>query len=187
MIVRDLVRDDAGAVRQLLTAAFADDGRVADLAEALDARPDRPGVALVADVDGAPVGHVQLSRGWVDATPRLAEVLILSPLGVLPAYQRQGVGRALCAAAVQRAEHLGVPAVFLEGDPGYYAKLGWERSSTRGFSAPSTRIPEVGFQVVVLPAWQTWMTGPVVYNDTFWAADCVGLREQGRPPADTAS
>lgn len=179
MIVRDLLPDDAAAVRQLLTAAFADDGRVADLAAALDARTDRPGVALVAEEDGAPVGHVQLSRGWVDATARLAEVAVLSPLGVLPAYQRRGVGRALCQAAVKRAEHIGVPAVFLEGDPRYYAKLGWERASARGFAAPSDRIPDVGFQVVVLPSWEPWMTGRLVYNDTFWAMDCVGLRDAG--------
>lgn len=177
-MIRDLRPDDADAVRQLLTAAFADDGRVADLAAALEARPDRPGAALVAEVDGLPVGLVQLSRGWVDAAPRLADVLILSPLGVLPAYQGQGIGRALCKAAVERADQLGVPAVFLEGDPGYYARLGWERASARGFGAPSTRIPDVAFQVVVLPAWESWITGPLVYNDTFWAFDCVGLREQ---------
>lgn len=180
MVIRDLRPDDAEAVRQLLTAAFADDGRVADLAAALEARPDRPGVSLVAEVDGLPVGLVQLSRGWVDAEPRLADVLILSPLGVLPADQRQGIGRALCAAAVQRADQLGVPAVFLEGDPGYYAKFGWERASARGFGAPSPRIPDVAFQVVVLPTWEPWITGPLVYNDTFWAFDCVGLRGDQR-------
>jgi putative acetyltransferase len=132
----------------------------------------------VAEADGQPVGHVQLSRGWVDAEPRLVEVVILSPLGVLPGYQRQGIGRALCAAAVERAEAIGAPAVFLEGDPAYYAKLGWERASARGFTAPSARIPDAGFQVIVLPAWEPWMTGAHVYNDTFWTMDCVGLRDR---------
>lgn len=177
MIVRDQRQGDAAEVRQLLTDSFGDTGQVADLADALQARPDRPGVALVAEVDGRPAGHVQLSRGWIDARPRLAEVLVLSPLGVTPGHQRQGIGRALCQAAVQRAEQLAVPAVFLEGDPGYYLKLGWERASARGFGAPSVRIPDVAFQVVVLPAWQSWMTGAIVYNDTFWAMDCVGLRD----------
>ena len=178
MIVRDLQPADSAAVRQLVTAAFADDGRVADLAAALEARPDRPGVALVAELDDEPVGLVQLSRGWVDAEIRLAEVLVLSPLGVLPTYQRRGVGRALCRSALQRAEQLGAPAVFLEGDPGYYARLGWQRAGALGFSAPSTRIPDVAFQVFVLPAWQAWITGQLVYNDTFWAFDCVGLRAE---------
>jgi hypothetical protein len=39
-----------------------------------------------------------------------------------------------------------------------------------------TRSADPAFQVVVLPSWQLWMTGAVVYNDTFWALDCVGLR-----------
>ena len=145
VIVRDQRPEDAEAVRQVLTAAFADDGRVADLATALAARADRPGVALVAEADGLPVGHVQLSRGWIDAPSRLVDVLILSPLGVLPECQRQGIGRALCLAAVQRAQQLDAPAVFLEGDPAYYAKLGWERASARGFAGPSSRIPDVAF------------------------------------------
>ena len=177
MLIRERRPADDPAIRQLLTAAF-DDSRVADLAEALDARADRPTAPLVAEVGGEPVGYVQLSRSWVDAAPRVVDVLVLSPLGVLPARQRQGVGRALCHAAVQRADELGDPAVFLEGDPAYYAKLGWERASNRGFTAPSTRIPDVAFQVVLLPSWQDWMTGPLVYNDTFWAMDFVGLRER---------
>lgn len=177
-MVREQRPEDAVAVRKLLTQAFADKGQVADLAQALDARPDRPGVALVAEMDGTPVGHVQLSRGWVDATRRLTEVLILSPLAVTPAHQRRGIGQTLCRAAVDRAAELGIPAVFLEGDPGYYSRLSWERASARGFIAPSKRIPDAGFQVVLLPTWQDWMIGSVVYNDTFWTLDLVGLRDR---------
>jgi putative acetyltransferase len=177
VIIRAQQDDDATAVRRLLAAAFGDQGPVvADLAEALAARPDRPGVVLVAEDGGAVVGHVQLSRSWIDAAPRPVEVLVLSPLGVAPAHQRRGIGRALCAAAVERAAVLGAPAVFLEGDPAYYSRLGWERASRYGVSAPSARIPDAGFQVRVLPAWEDWMTGALVYNDTFWSFDCVGLR-----------
>jgi putative acetyltransferase len=176
MIVRDQRPADAAAIRRLLTAAFADDGRVADLADALTARPDRPAAPLVAELDGVAIGYVQLSAGWVDAPPRTVDVLVLSPLGVLPEHQRQGVGRALCQAAIERAETLGAPAVFLEGDPGYYRRLGWERASARGFTSPSVRIPDAAFQVRCLPSWQAWMSGALVYNDTFWAMDCVGLR-----------
>jgi putative acetyltransferase len=167
-------------VRGLLTAAFADDGGVAGLAEALHARVDRPReCALVAESDGQLVGHAQLSRAWIDAQPALVEALVLSPLGVAPTHQRRGIGRALCDAAVARAGLLQAPAVFLEGDPGYYGRLGWQRARDRGFGAPSVRIPEPGFQVVLLPTWQPWMVGAVVYNDTFWALDFVGLRRAG--------
>ena len=167
---------DAAVVRQVLTSAFGDEGQVADLVDALDARHDRPAPGLIAEVDANPVGYVQLSRGWIDADRELVETLVLSPLGVLPTHQRRGVGRALCAAAVDQARGLGVAAVFLEGNPAYYGPLGWEPASAHGLVAPSRRIPAPGFQVVLLPSWQSWMTGAVVYNDTFWACDLVGLR-----------
>lgn len=177
MIVRAQHSTEWPAVRRVLTEAFADDGRVAALAEALHARADRPPeTTLVAESDGELVGHVQLSRAWIDAEAALVEALVLSPLGVAPAHQRRGVGRALCDAAVARGRQLRAPAIFLEGDPGYYARLGWQRAGDRGFTAPSVRIPDPGFQVVVLPSWEPWMVGALVYNDTFWSFDCVGLR-----------
>ena len=176
MEIRKQRREDAAAVRRVLVAAFADDGRVADLAEALAARPDAPDAAWVAEDAQGIAGHVQLSRSWVDAAPAVVEVLVLSPLAVAPARQHQGIGRALCAAAIEQARRLAAPAVFLEGDPAYYSRLGWQRASAHGFTAPSARIPDPAFQVVVLPARQPWMTGALIYNDTFWSHDCVGLR-----------
>jgi putative acetyltransferase len=178
VITREQVRRDAAAVRQVLTSAFDDSGQVADLAEALAARPDRPSAPLVAESEGAVVGHVQLSRGWIDADLRLVEIAILSPLGVAPGHQQRGIGSALCHAALEQARRLDLPAVFLEGDPGYYARLGWQRASTHGFTAPSTRIPDGGFQVALLAGWQPWMVGAIVYNDTFWTLDFVGLRDR---------
>ncbi|MDT4921226.1 MAG: putative acetyltransferase [Pseudonocardiales bacterium] len=167
---------EPATVRRLLTTAFADDGRVADLVEALTARPEDVGLPLVAESAGTVVGYTQLSRGWIDADRQLVEALVLSPLAVAPAHQRRGIGRALSDAAVEQARQLGAPAVFLEGDPKYYAKLGWQPAGAQGFTAPSVRIPDAAFQVVVLPARQPWMTGALVYNDTFWSLDCVGLR-----------
>jgi putative acetyltransferase len=177
VVIREQGPQDSVAVRRLLTSAFGDAGQVADLAEALWTRPDRSCPALVAEHDGTVVGHVQLSAGWIDADLRLVDVLVLSPLGVEPALQRRGIGQALCRAALEHAGTRGIPAVFLEGDPRYYARLGWQRASAHGFPAPSRRIPDPGFQVAVLPAWQPWMVGPVVYNDTFWTFDRVGLRD----------
>jgi putative acetyltransferase len=180
VVIREQGPQDSAAVRQLLSSSFRDHGEVADLAEALAIRGTQPSVALVAEQQGAVVGHVQLSAGWIDADPRLVEVLVLSPLGVEPAHQRRGIGRALCHAALEHAREHGVPAVFLEGAPRYYARLGWQRASAHGFTAPSTRIPDPGFQVVTLPSWRPWMVGAVVYNDTFWRFDRVGLRHYGR-------
>ena len=123
-----------------------------------------------------PVGHVMLTRSWVDAPRRLIEVQVLSPLSVHPDHQRQGIGARLVAHAIAAADESGSPAVFLEGDPAYYGRLGFERASSRGFSRPSARIPDAACQVRTLRAHEPWMTGALVYCDRFWAFDCVGLR-----------
>jgi putative acetyltransferase len=170
--------DDGAAVLRVVEAAFGpEEGpTVCRLVAALDAAGSTR-ASLVAEVGGEIVGHVQLSRSWVDAREALVEVLVLSPLSVAPDRQRQGVGTALLQAAVAEAERLGAPAVFLEGSPTYYGARGWEPGNRHGFTRPSVRIPEPAFQVVVLPSREEWMTGALVYCEPFWALDCVGLRD----------
>jgi len=169
--------EDRPAVREVIVRAF---GRtvVADLAEALlAARAGADGLSYVAETGGRIVGHVQLSRSWVDAPQRLVDVLVLSPLSVRPEFQRRGIGGRLVHHAVAEAERFGAPMVFLEGSPRYYGRLGFTRASERGFTAPSVRIPDAAFQVVTLPGYEPWMTGALVYAEEFWALDCVGLRD----------
>lgn len=177
--IRRQLGDDADreTVRSLTLAAFGPgQAVVADLVDALQASDAYAGRSYLAERDGVPVGHVMLTRSWVDAPLRLIEVQVLSPLSVHADHQRQGVGRALVAHAVAAADESGAPAVFLEGDPAYYRRLGFERASSRGFSRPSARIPDDACQVRVLRAHEPWMTGALVYCDRFWAFDCVGLR-----------
>jgi len=102
---------------------------------------------------------------------------VLGPLWVAPAAQRGGVGTRLLAAAVAEGERLDAPAIFLEGAWGYYGERGFSRASGLGFTAPSTRIPDPAFQVALLPAYEPWMTGALVYCEPFWALDSVGLRD----------
>ncbi|MBK1783025.1 GNAT family N-acetyltransferase [Prauserella cavernicola] len=169
---------DAPGVRDVLERSFATEPVVADLAEALRQGPaGAAGLSFVAENAGEIVGHVQLTRSWVDAPRRLVEVLVLSPLGVVPALQGRGIGARLVTRALDEAARAGAPLVFLEGSPDYYPRFGFERASARGFTAPSTRIPDAAFQVDTLPAHEEWMTGAVVYAERFWSFDCVGLRD----------
>jgi putative acetyltransferase len=164
-------------VRDVVVRSFGEQV-VADLVEALqDAPAGAAGLSFVAEIDGELVGHVQLSRSWVDAPSRLVEVLVLSPLGVVPERRRQGIGGHLVRHALAEAARVGAPLVFLEGSPRYYRQFGFQTASRLGFSAPSVRIPDAAFQVYLLPGYQPWMTGALVYAEQFWALDCVGLRE----------
>ncbi|GAA4977178.1 N-acetyltransferase [Kineococcus glutinatus] len=173
--------EDRLAVRELHREAFGDHGRVvADLVDGLRARVGAGhGISLVAEVGGGVVGHVVLTDALLDAPRRLVTVRVLSPLAVLPAAQRQGVGRALVAAALQHESTRAVPVVFVEGDPGYYSRLGFEPGGPHGFRKPSLRIPDAAFQAFLLPSHEPWMTGTLVYPDVFWRHDAVGLRDPG--------
>jgi putative acetyltransferase len=168
---------DVDRVRQVHRQAFADP-HVADLADALRIAPApvEP-LSLVATVDDQVVGHVLLSASRVDAPSRLVDVLVLSPIGVEPEQQGQGIGTKLITHALEAADARGVPLVFLEGPPDYYGDRGFEPASATGFRAPSLRIPDPAFQVARLSSYEPWMTGTLVYSETFWALDCVGLRQ----------
>lgn len=178
--------DDAGATAVSLVAVdsarstgsggAAGSAGATDSTDSTDSARSAGSGGLAGHGDGGVVGHVQLSRSWLDASRALVDVLVLSPLSVAPSRQRQGIGGSLVRAALSAARDLGVPAVFLEGAPDYYPRLGFERGRSRGFESPSTRIPDAAFQVFVLDGWEDWMTGRLVYRDPFWAQDCVGLR-----------
>jgi putative acetyltransferase len=174
--IREAGDVDTPAVEAVVEAAFGAQGAsVNDVMARLRGVEDMA-VELVAESDGEVVGCVALSRAWLDARERLVDVLVLSPLAVAPDHQRQGIGGRLLAAVPGVAEGLGAPLVFLEGDPRYYARLGFEPAGPWGFTAPSVRIPEHAFQAVRLPAYDDALTGALVYPDVFWRHDCVGLR-----------
>lgn len=174
LTIRPEEEADRAAVRRVAVAAFGDEGElIASLLEALEG--DRR-LSLVAEQDGEVVGHVLLSRSWVDAREELVEVLVLSPVSVSPERQGEGIGGALVRASLEAADAEGWSAVFLEGGPGFYGRHGFERASAHGFVRPSVRIPDPACQVALLRSHEPWMVGALVYCDAFWELDAVGLR-----------
>jgi len=165
MDLREEQPGDAEAVRSVQLQAFGDEGAmVADLVDTLRGGITAgEGLALVAEDDGQVAGHVMFTRSLLDAPRRLVEVQVLSPLGVLPGRQRQGIGSALVRHGLKIMADRGVPLVFLEGSPGYYPRFGFVPGGTLGFRKPSLRIPDAAFQVAALPAYESWMTGTLVY------------------------
>ena len=117
------------------------------------------------------------SPSLLDAPKRLLPVQVLSPIGVVPARQKQGVGTALIRRGLELLSERDVPLVFLEGPPRYYSRFGFEPGAANGFRKPSLRIPDAAFQVLRLPAYEPWMTGTLVYSEAFWTHDAVGRRD----------
>jgi putative acetyltransferase len=179
--VREERPADADAVRGVHRQAFCDAGRVVgalvdDLRATVRAGD---GLSLVADCDGRVVGHVMFTGSLLDASSRLVSVQVLSPLGVAPGRQRQGVGAALVRRGLAVMAERRVPAVFVEGSSVYYSRFGFVSAVQLGFRKPSLRIPDAAFQVITLPAYEPWMTGTLTYAETFWRHDVVGIRDYG--------
>jgi putative acetyltransferase len=139
---------DAEAINGVVRAAFAHHLEVGDMVAAIRASPRyRPGLALVARVVSKVIGFVMVSGTDLvvdDATQR--EVLTLTPLAVLPEFQRRGVGTALVRAALDEADRQGEPLVVLEGSPRYYGRLGFTLATTHGIvlHLPDGAPPEPG-------------------------------------------
>ena len=170
---------DWSSVRSIHLAAFGDHGEVvANLVDDLrDPVARGEGLSLVAEIEERLVGHVMFSPSLLDAPKCLVPVQVLSPIGVVPECQRTGIGTALIQRGVKLVSERLVPLVFLEGPPAYYSRLGFEPAAEHGFRKPSLRIPDAAFQVLRLPTYAPWMTGTLVYSETFWRNDVVGLRE----------
>ncbi len=50
----------------------------------------------------------------------------LGPVSVVPAYQQQGVGKALIQQSLQQLKQLGAAGCVVLGDPAYYSKFGFK-------------------------------------------------------------
>ena len=170
---------ESSEVRDVVRAAFGDEEGVERIVDALRTSDAWLGLSYVAEDASGLVGHVAFTRSLLDAPDRLVDVLVLSPLSVLPRRQGQGVGSELVRYALAELEGRPEPLVFLEGGPDFYSRLGFIAGKELGFSAPSVRIPPPAFQVATLPGYdQTWMSGAVVYPDVWWRQNAVGLRPE---------
>jgi putative acetyltransferase len=128
-------------------AAFGRDEEAA-LVRALRARVS-PQVSLVAETSGEVVGHVFLSPVTIEGPLPSPPVGGLAPVGVAPAHQGRGVGAALVGAGLREAARLGWQAVFLLGDPAYYARFGFRLAAPDGLRYES-ELFDAAFQVVEL-------------------------------------
>jgi len=138
---------DHQAVRRIQEAAFGQSDEAA-LVDALRLAA-QPALSLVAELDGEVAGHVFLSEVHIDVQPADRKFAGLAPIGVEPALQKRDIGGALMREAIQRAPSLGWSAIFLLGDPAYYARFGFSLAAPLGLHYESAAY-DASFQVLEL-------------------------------------
>ncbi|TDD61915.1 N-acetyltransferase [Kribbella antibiotica] len=121
---------DEQLLREITLEAFGRQYEV-DYLDALRVDPE-VWISCVALADEQPVGYAILTRAFVGDTPLLA----LSPVAVLPAYQRQGAGDAAVRGVLQLAQERPEPAVVVLGHPEYYPRFGFRPADEFGIRHP---------------------------------------------------
>jgi hypothetical protein len=121
-----------------------------------------PELSIVAEIGGDIVGHVISTRGWIGDL----ELVGLGPIGVLPQFQRRGVGSALMRESAARATAAGEPAIALLGSPLYYPRFGYVPATSLGVEPPEAAWGD-DFQLLPLPAWPDAVRGTFRYAAPF--------------------
>lgn len=134
-IIRPECKEEYEDIYHLIQTAFSTaevkDGTEQDYANKLRAGNWYiPELALVAEKDGKIIGHIMLTKTYIQQNngEKMATLLV-APLSVLLEYRNQGVGSQLMKEGLARARSLGYTSAFLLGDPKYYQRF-WFKAST---------------------------------------------------------
>ena len=127
------------AVEQLLDRAFGADRHERTAYRIRDTVSAIPGLSFAALDEGALVGTIQCWPVLFDADDgHDAPLVMVGPVAVEPARQRDGIGRELTQYALDAATKLGAAdALMLIGDPEYYGRFfGFTADRTAAWRVP---------------------------------------------------
>jgi len=164
MQIRAEEQRDWGAVRAVNVSAFERPAE-ANLVDALREQA-QPLVSLIAEDNGAIVGHIMFSPVSISGHPAL-KIMGLAPMAVVPEHQRKGVGSALIRAGLEQCKQLGFGAAVVLGHPAYYPRFGFSPSARFGIGC-EYQVPEEVFMVVELQTgYLRGTSGKVKYHAAF--------------------
>lgn len=121
---------DEAAIRHVNEQAFGAPGeaRLVDQVRAAH----KAVVSLVAVRGADIVGHILFSPVTIAEAPPSLRAVGLAPMGVLPGYQRQGVGSRLVLEGLRACEAAGCDAVVVLGHVDFYPRFGFVKASACG-------------------------------------------------------
>jgi putative acetyltransferase len=162
--IRSAARRDRPAILTLVEAAFSNADRDASEEVAIVMATWARGAGidsleLVAVDAGEIVGHALGASGDLEGRP----VVAVAPVCVAPSCQAQGIGSALMAELLRRAEHQKWPLVLLLGDPEYYQRFGFEPAGPLGIYYRPAGKDNPHFQVRRLAGFDPSLRGDFTY------------------------
>jgi putative acetyltransferase len=125
---------DYEAIHWVNSHAFGQDDE-AVLVDALRA-DGHARLSLVAEVDGAVVGHVLFSELPILTDRGIVPTLALAPVAVRPDKQKRGIGSALIRAGLAAARADGHRIVVVLGHAEYYPRFGFSAKLAEALSSP---------------------------------------------------
>lgn len=126
-------------------------------------------ISLVARCEALVLGHVLFTPARILQADRcIVTGLALGPLAVLPEYQHQGIGSALCREGLSRIDPESYPFVIVLGHPDYYPRFGFEPASQYGIYCSYLDEPKDSFMIRILDADKmSDVTGTAFYHPEF--------------------
>ena len=121
-----------------------------------------PELSLVAIKDNKIVGYILFTKIKIGQCEELA----LAPLGILPEYQRQGIGGSLIKKGHKIAKKLGYHYSVVLGSKKYYMQFGYVQASNYGIQAPF-EVPSENFMAIKLNDSMEEVKGTVEYAKEF--------------------
>jgi putative acetyltransferase len=128
-------------------------------------------LSMVAELEGAVVGHVLFSPVQLGQGATAVQGLGLAPVGVLPHMQKKGIGSQLISDALRNVAAEKCAFVVVLGEPGFYARFGFKPA--RQFGAHCKwDVPADAFMLLAFDAARVaTASGLASYRDEFDSFD----------------
>lgn len=126
-----------------------------------------PELSLVAESNKEIIGHIMLTKLFIENEDNRYKSLALAPVSVLTEYQNKGIGSKLINKSLKIAKELGFKSVIVLGHDKYYPRFGFKPASIWGIKAPFD-VPDEAFMALELEDKSLDdVTGSVIYSKEF--------------------